>query len=194
MAAKADIEVMGSSLVTSEGTSPVKVSKVGLFVGKLIDSARHEGLLQLVQLTMPAGAADIVRAWLKTTAQAFPGKLNVVNVAFGLSSDGLPSVAVYQVPAVEESVCTRSAPVKDAFWDESSILPQVTTLVPDTGEVWPPPPEDVDGSIQLLMGHEEGDAAAFLRSSYQSRVVHVQRRLAPAHFEDRLIGREATRA
>ena len=194
MAAKADVEVMGSSIVTSEGTSPVNVSKVGLFMGKLIDSSRHKELLQLVQLTMPAGATDSVRAWLKKTAQAIPGKLSVVNVAFGLSSDGLPSVAVYQVPAFEESVCTGSAQVEDAFWEESSILPQVTTLVPDTGEVWPPPPEDAKGSIQLLMGQEEGDAAAFLRSSYQSRVVHVQRRLAPAHFENRLIDRAATRA
>ena len=53
MAAKADIEVMGSSLVTSEGTSPVKVSKVGLFVGQLMTSTRTEELLQLIQLTMP---------------------------------------------------------------------------------------------------------------------------------------------
>ena len=33
MAAKADVEVMGSSLVTSEGTAPVNVTKVGLFMG-----------------------------------------------------------------------------------------------------------------------------------------------------------------
>lgn len=194
IAAKADVEVMGSSLVTREGTPPVKVSKVGLFMGRLMESTRLKELLQLIQLTMPAGAADGVRAWLNTTAQAFPGKLNVVNVAFGLSSDGLPSVAVYQAPAVKESVCTRIDPVEAASWEEASILPEVTTLVPDTGEVWPPPPEDAEGSIQLLMGQEEGDAAAFLRSSYQSRVVHVQRRLAPAHFEDRLLDREATRA
>ena len=45
MAAKADIEVMGSSLVTSEGTLPVKVSKVGLFVGQLMTSTRTEELL-----------------------------------------------------------------------------------------------------------------------------------------------------
>ena len=193
MAAKADVELMGSSLVTSEGTLPVNVRKVGLFMGKLMDSARHRDLLQLVQLTMPDGAAYSVHAWIKTTAQALPGKLNVVNVAFGLSSDGLPSVTVYQVPAVQESLCTASTRVEAAFW-ESSILPQVTTFVPDTGEVWPPPPKDAEGSIQLLMGQAEGDAAAFLRSSYQSRVVHVQRHLAPSHFEDLLIDREATRA
>ena len=103
-------------------------------------------------------------------------------------------MAVYQTPAVEESVCSSENPGATAFWDEASVLPEVTTLVPDTGEVWPPPPEDAEGSIQLLMGQEEGDAAAFLRSSYQSRVVHVQRRLAPSHFEDRLLDREATRA
>jgi len=105
-------------------------------------------------------------------------------------------VAVYQAPAVKESVCTRIDPVDAASWEGEESLPllKVTTLVPDTGQVWPPPPKDAEGAIQLLMGQAEGDAAAFLRSSYQSRVVHVQRRLEPAHFEDRLLDREAARA
>ena len=202
MAVKADVEVMGSSVVTAVGTPPVEVSKVGLFVGRLMDAARREELFQLIQRTIHLGAAGQVRGWLNATSQAYPGTLHVVNVAFGLSSDRQPNLAVYQAPAAEESVCTRSAPPEESSGDllgEESRQsppppPEVTTLVDDSDAEWPPPPEDVGGAIQLMMGQAEGDARAFFRATYQSSVLHTRRPLAPAHFEDRLMGREEVRA
>ena len=198
-AVKADVEVMGSSVVNADGTLPIEVSKVGLFVGRLMDAVRREEFFQLIQRTIHIGAADQIRGWLDVTSQAYPRKLHVVNVAFGLSSDMRPNVAVYQAPAVEEAVCrTNAPPGEDFLGDESRQSPprpsEVTTLVDDSDAEWPPPPEDVGGAIQLMMGRAEGDADAFLRASYQTSVLHTRRPLAPTHLEDHLMGREEMRA
>ena len=40
--------------------------------------------------------------WLDATAAAVPGRLHLFNLAVGASSDGFPSLTVYQLPSVEE--------------------------------------------------------------------------------------------
>ena len=193
VAANADVEVMGSSVVSSAGTPQIEASKIGLFMGRLEDSYRVDVLLQLIQRTIHNGAAASVQAWLNVTNQAYPGTLHVVQVAFGLSSsDQRPTVTVYQVPAAEESICRRTIPEKDSYWEPHPL--EETRIVLDSDAVWPPPPEDVNGSIQMMMGHAEADARVFLRSRYQTSVVHARRPQARTHFEESLMDREEARA
>ena len=107
VAANADAELMGSSLVTRIGTWPPKlITKLGLFIHRRMDAPLREVLLRLVRLMMRSDAAERLREWLDATANAAPSELNVVNVAVGVSTDRRLTLTAYQSHAVKEHVCT----------------------------------------------------------------------------------------
>ncbi|KAL1510934.1 hypothetical protein AB1Y20_005762 [Prymnesium parvum] len=203
---KAEVEVIGASDVEAHGTTPPAFTKLGLLLGKLPDASLRSQLDGLMRRVVGGGtrrgalhanaSESLLNEWLDTTAAVSPGKLHIFNLACGLSATGQPYVTVYQLPAVEEGVCSALRPTPAEVAHPALPSAFATAAIPPP-TAWPPPPKDVGGAVELLVGGGARGglhAPHFLSTVYQHSVLHVQRPLDQGYFTDRLLARDQIRA